>query len=375
MKYSEEEVYLLVGKQDKTANVSFKTESESYKLYGPHVTVLFLYNQYEREELDERVKNPNNKTAGKIKMRHLTSNLSKEKIRLLETNGINTNDISSIIYFRADEKNTFHSSEKRAITKIEVPIHIRPKGRDYDWMYGFSKKLVNQGVGLSPKERAFYLACKLYYEPNDLTESEKDEVALSENNLKLDIEWELLSVKLKREEASEEEKKRILQLMRKKDIVDMNLLDKYLKETGSSLSKLSKEDIDTAVKLLWRIQHYRERHFNVTGKTAIYLDVDRYLHIHIRHVEEMKINQHFEHKSNIQWQEEDVLIVIDKVIEKINPEIQEFFQKNPGKRYSRYGRQSVYFEGDYYTLHIEPNGSISTFHRNWKLQEKNIPDL
>ena len=374
MNYSEEEVYVLVGKQDKTATVSFKTDSESYRLYGTHVTVLFLYNQYEREELDERVTNPDNRTAGNIKVRHLTSNLDKEKILQLQRDGINTEDISSILYFKHDEQNTFHSFEKRTITKIEVPLHIQPKGRDYDWMYGFSRKLVNDGIGLSPKERAFYLAGKSYYEPEELTDSEKEEISSDGGVLNSDIEWELLSIKYRREEASEEDKKRMIHLMRKTDIENMDLLDKYLKETGSSLSKLSKEEIDTATKLLIRIQVYKERHFNVVGKMPIYLDVDRYLHVHMRHVEEMKINKQFERKSNIQWEEEDVLMVIGKVIGKINNEIQEFFEKNPGKRYSRYGKESVYFEGDYYTLHIEPNGSISTFHRNWKAYEKNKPE-
>lgn len=370
MNYTEEEVYALVGKQDKTANVSFKTDSESYKLYGPHVTVLFLYNQYEREELDERIKNPENRTAKKIKVRHLTSNLTKERIIQLETDGINTEDISTILYFRNDEHNTFHSSEKRTITKIEVPLHKQPKGRDYDWMYGFSKRLVNEGSGLSPKERAFYLAGKLYYEPKELTELEKKEITSIDGILNPDVEWELLSIKYQREEATEEDKKRLVQLMRKKDLDDMDLLDKYLKEAGSSLSKLSREDLDTAAKLLFRIQRYRERHFNVVGKLPIYLDVDRYLHVYMRHVEELKVNKQFEHKSNIQWEEEDVLIVIEKVLDKINDEIQKFFENNPEKRFSRYGKQSIYFEGDYYTLHIEPNGSISTFHRNWKAHEK-----
>ena len=366
MNYSEEEVYQLVGKQDKTATVGFKTDSESYKLYGTHVTVLFLYDQYEREELDERVKDPNNRTMGKIKVRHLTSNLDKEKILHLESDGISTEDISSILYFKHDEQNTFHSAEKRTITKIEVPIHIQPKGRDYDWMYGFSRRLVNEGIGLSPKERAFYLAGKSYYEPEELTDSEKEEIALNKN----DVEWELLSIKYRREEATEEDKKRMILLLRKRDNENMDLLDKYLKETGSSLSKLSNEDIDTATRLLIRIQFYKERHFNVTGKMPIYLGIDRYLHVHMRHVEEMKINKQFEHKSNIQWVEKNVLMVIGKVISKINNEIQEFFEKNPGRRFSRYGKQSIYFEGDYYTLHIEPNGSISTFHRNWKAHEK-----
>lgn len=370
MNYSEEEVYSLVGRQDKTATVIFKTDSEAFKLYGPHVTVVFLYTQYEREELDKRIETTDSKTSATIKVRHLTSQLDGDKIRQIENDGINTDDIASILYFKHDTKNTFHSKEKRTITKIEVPIHIQPKGRDLDWMYGFSKRIVDSGTGLSPKERQFYLAGKYYYEPDALTSEELSEIFDDKQNMEVGIEFEYLKMKYKREEANDNDKKRLVQLFRKKDNADMDLLDKYLKETGSSLSKLAKEDLDSATKLLVRISSYQEKHINIVGKKAIYLDVDRYLHVHMRHVEEMKINKQFAHKSNFQWNEEDVLMVIEKVIEKIGDEIQEFFEKNPGKRYSRYSRKSVYFEGDYYTLHIEPTGAISTFHRTWKEQEE-----
>jgi hypothetical protein len=368
--YTEEEVYELVGMQDKTATVSFKSDSESYSVYGPHVTVVFRYTQYEREELDQRVKNQETRTAGRVKVNHLYSQLDECKISKLEKEGINTEDIASILYFKGNEKNTFHSEEKRTINKIKIPIRSQSKGKDYDWMYGFSRILVNEGTGLSPKERAFHLAGKLYYELNAITAEEKKEIYPDGKNIDPDVEWDYLTIKYQREEATDEEKKRLVQLMKQKDCIDLDLLDKYLKETGSSLSRLAKDDIETAARLLMRINRYKEGHFNVVGKKPIYLDVDRYLHVHMRHVEEMKINRQFAHKSNIQWKEEDVLMVIGKVIDRLNDKIQDFFEKNPGKRYSRYGKESIYFEGDYYTLHIEPNGSISTFHRNRKVHEQ-----
>ena len=88
----------------------------------------------------------------------------------------------------------------------------------------------------------------------------------------------------------------------------------------------------------------------------------------MRHVEEMKINQQFEHKDNFQWNEEDVITIIKKIIQEIDSEVQEFFKANPGKRFSKYKDESIYFEGDYYTFHIESNGKISTFHKNRKNQ-------
>jgi len=291
MDYSEEEVYALVGRQDRTATVIFKTDSDSFKLYGPHVTVLFLYTQYEREELDQRIKNPDSIMAGIIKVRHLTSQLDVEKIKQLQVEGINTKDIASILYFKSDTQNTFHSKEKRTITKIEIPIHIQPKGRDFDWMYGIAKRLVDSGTGLSPKKRQFYLAGKFYYESEILSDKERNEIYHDGENMDPGVEFEYLKIKYEREEANDSDKKRLGQFIRKKDNDDMDLLDKYLKETGSSLSKLAKEDLNSATKLLVRISKYQEKHINVIGKKAIYLDVDRYLHVHMRHVEEMKINK------------------------------------------------------------------------------------
>ncbi len=372
MDYSEEEVYTLVGKHDKTATVSFKPNSDSYKLYGPNVTVLFLYTQYEREDLDKRIKDPNLSTKSIIKVKHLYSELDSVKIKKLESIGINTDDIAVIGYLTSDPKNTFHSKEQRSITKIEVPMKIQLKGRDIDWIYGFSKRLVESGKGLSPKEMHFYLACKYFYESDKLSSNELSEIFDDSENMKIEIEFEYLKIKYEKVVADDADIKRLGQLIIKKDNEDLQLLDKYLKESGSSLSKFSKENLNSAANLLIRINGFHEKSINVTGRKAIYLDVDRYLHVHMRHVEEMKINKHFAHKSNFQWDEEDILIVLDKIIEINNDKIQEFFKSNPGKRYSCYGRKSIYFEGDYYTLHIESNGAISTFYRIWKEDELRV---
>ena len=372
MFYWIEKVYALVGWDDKVTTVTFKSDSDAQKLFGNHITVVFLYTQHEREKLDQLIKDPLNVTQGFVKAKNLLTraDLSKDKNLKLAEEGINTDDIASMFFFGQSDRNTFHSQELRTITKIEVPIHIQPKGQDLDWMYGLSNRYVKDGIGLSPRERAFYLAGKFYYEAEELTESEFDEIFTPEITMDPKVEWEYLRIKYNREEAGDEEKKRLSALLKIKNKDDMELLDKYLKEAGYSLFKLAKENIDAATELLTKVNLFQEGRLNVTGKTAIYIDLDRYLHIYMRHVKELKVNKHFEHKDNFQWKEEDVRVVMKKVIEIINDEIQEFFTKNSGKRYSRFGSKSIYFEGDYYTLHIDVNGRISTFYKNRKVHEK-----
>ena len=370
MNYSAEEVYQLVGKQDKTAGVTFKSGTEPYERYGPFVTVQFLYGQREREALDQRIVDPASKTSQRLKVKYLYGELPTEKVDQLEREGISTDDIAEIMYFKADEKNTFHSTEKRTLNKIVIPFRVQPKGRDCEWAYGFAKRQVAEGIGLSPQERAFYLAGKLYFEPEEVTTAEEAEIFPAGGSVDPRVEWEYLRILFVREEATADDNRKASYLMKKRDDAAERLLNEKLKETGSGWPRLIKEDSDLAANLLVKVRLYEDRRFNVTGKVPIYLDLDGYLHVYMRHVEEMKVNDRFAAKTNIQWEEQDVRLVIRNVVEKINPDIQQFFERNAGKRYSRYGKTEIYYEGDYYTLHIEPDGRISTFHKNRKAHEQ-----
>jgi hypothetical protein len=368
MNYTIEEIYCLVGKEDKTAGLTFKYESEAYNLYGSFISVVFLYNQYEREQMEHLVQVIPFTQKGRIKAKYLGIELTSDKVDKLLNEGIYSGDIAEILYNYAPSKNTYHSNKKKQLTKIEIPINTQPKGQDLDWMYGFSKKLNVEGIRHCPQEHSFYLAGKLYYEPENLTVEENDEI-FSNGKINENVEWEFLRMKYIREEISNEENVRLCELYSKKKRENISKLDNYLKQAGSSLKKLSKENIDQAGELLLRVMHFKERRLNVMGKHPIYIDLDSFLHIYMRHVEEFQVNKHFEQKDNFQWNEEDVFNVMGHVIKYVDKEYQDFREKKPTQRFSKYGRQSIYFEGDYYTFHIESNGRISTFYKNKKGHE------
>ena len=370
MDYTIEEIYALVGKDDKTAGLTFKYDSEAYKTFGQFITVVFLYTQKEREKMDELIKNETWTSHDYVRAKFLGQDLEKEKAALLSEKGINSKDIAEILYFKAPSKNTFYSTDKREINKIEIPLHSQSKGKDFDWMYGFSKKQKDENIGFSPRERAFYLAGKIFYESDQLTEEEKQEAYQEDGSLDVKIEWELLQIKYIREEIKDEEKKRLAELYGIKKKESWDILNKYLQDAGSSLKKLAKENIDQAAELYMKVMQFKERRLTVMSKHPIYIDLDSYLHIYMRHVEEFQVTEHFEDKDNFQWSEDDVFTVMGHVLKEIEKEYEDFREKNPDKRYSRYGDYSMYFEGDYYTFHIETNGRVSTFHKNRKEHEK-----
>lgn len=69
----------------------------------------------------------------------------------------------------------------------------------------------------------------------------------------------------------------------------------------------------------------------------------------------------YTHKDKFQLYEKDIEAVISRVIHGINTDYQVFKSGHPDQRYSKYGKQSYYLLGDYYTIHINENGSIGSF--------------
>ncbi len=371
MEYTLEKIYSLVGKKDHVATLTFKEGSEAFKKYGNTITVVFMYEQAEREGLDKLIQDISTYTHGIIKANELLFDLSEHKRKLLLEEGINSKDITNILYSpNAPNPNTFHTTEKRVFNKHIIEMESLPKGGDLDWMYGFQKELVQEGIILLSKERNFYLAGKFYFEPQNLSVQEIQEIFDEVGLIKEPVELEFLDIKRKREEISEEEQRRLNTLEENKNRSRLDILDLYLKQAGSSLKKLSDRNPEQATILIEKVQNFNEKRLNVMGKHPIYIDIGSYLHIFMRHVKDFKINQHFEHKDNFQWNEDDVFLVMNEIIDEIDDTYQKFREENPDSRYSKYKKQSIYFQGDYYTFHIETTGRISTFHKNRKKHEQ-----
>lgn len=358
-------VYKLIGRDDKAGLLEFVPGSDAYQEYGETLNVVLVYTQAEREELEAILTTGSAAAdvAGHVKARYLGFDLHEEKRQKLLATGVNTADINSIYSANGPSTNTFHSEATRSVNPLVIPIQKLPKGGDYDWIYGFAKAQVAQGIGLTPHERDFYLAAKLYFEPAAITPEEETEMR-DGDSLKAGVEAELLNLKEEREDITPEERERATVLQQEHTNRCATILEQALQDAGSSLPKLLKKSPEQATKLLLSVVMFEDRKLNVDGKIPIYLDLPGYLHVYMRHVKEMKVGKAFEDKDNFQWAEKDVLMVMENVIRQVEDEVQQHFAQLPDKRYRRYGSQSVYYQGDYYILYIEPDGRISTFFKS-----------
>lgn len=369
MPYTFEHIYRTVGKNDNVSNITFKENSDSYMRFGREATVVFIYTQRDRETLDIQITS-NTATHGMVKAKVLFFELSKESLLNNKVQEIkfNTEDIEDVYFLPFNlNHNTFHSTEKRTVNKIEIETSSMPNGGDWDWYYGFEKMRVEEkGIILSPEEKNRYLAMKLIYEPNEISSQENSEVFASEGVLNETVGYHYFMIKKVHVELKDEIKEKLELLVHKRLYEKREKLNEYLLQAGSSLKKLMKEDVHFAAKLFIALSNFKEQRLNILGRHPIYIDDDSYLHIFTRHVEEYKFNDHYQQKDNFQWFEEDVIMVMKKVIEKIDEEYQEFHQLNPNKRFCKYGKESIYFKGDYFTIHIEETGRVSTFYNNRK---------
>jgi hypothetical protein len=359
-----EDIYRIAGRDDKVAILYLMEGSASYKLFGPTITVVFLYSQFERERLEKLFSEGGiGKVHRKIKALFLEgAQLSQDQIENLKTEGINTEEIREIIT-GLNSENLFHEKKTRSIRTHEIPINRMPKGGDYDWIYNMKKQLVSSGIILFPDERDFYLALKLFYEKENLTPDEIKEIGF-QSVLKPEIELKYLEIKLEKELISPEEDKKLDELIKMHAERNYKIFEEEINNAGISFRQLVKEYGQLFRFFVKGTTHFTTYRLNSIGKHPIYIDWTGFLHIFLRHVKEFDVGKTYSQKTKFLWELKDIDTVMKNVILAQDDEIQMFWGINPGKRYSKYGDQSLYFEGDCYTFHIEGDGRLSTFHRS-----------
>lgn len=368
MSYSIDRVYSLVGRDDKIAGLEFVKDSESFKEFGRYITVLFIYTQQERQELEKIFNEGTDRQSFScIKAKYFLDDLTNEQTEKLLESGINCVDIHSIFASILPEKNTFFSTQKRKIKKIEISLKSDENGNDFGWMYGFLKSQITEGHGQPPYYLNFYYACKLFFEPDKITEKEKNIIFQGNGILNTEIEAELLNIKHNCQKITPDELMRGFELFKEKERKAVEILSTELISAGTSIKKLIDKDPKMTEELLFKILHFKDKHLNSNGKIPIYIDIYGFLHIYFRHVEEFQISEHYAHKDKFQWDEADVISVVQLVIESVNDEAQLYWENHPGARFSKYGKEIIYFEGDYYTFHIEGDGRLNTFYKNKKV--------
>ena len=282
-------------------------------------------------------------------------------------------DITDILCTaKTDERNKFHSKELRSLNTLTIPLRKMSKGQDIGWIYGYLKRMKDEGVALMPQEESQLLAYKLICDKDSLTDEDKEQIFNDKGKVaNKDVSYYYLKFKKEAGLLSEEDERLLKKLDENRFSERLVILDEELRKAGMNRKKLCVDYPSKAKFLLEQMDIFCEKRFNGAGKHLLYLNFESFTHIYLRHVEEMKMKNQFEERDKFQLKEDDVLQVLGLVMRAVNGEYQIWKEKNPNGRFYRAGKMAYYFNGDYYCFDVDPDGRISTFYKGSGNKSKN----
>ena len=358
-------LYASAGRRDDVCTLDLREGSEVYNLFGPKVTVVFVYTQEERRKLDAELTNlddvPNVKAKGLV----FLFGRGKDKADYLLSIGIPIKDIvSAFVLHYTPDNNTFGNNEKRSLQITEVPFKAYGGGRDIGWIYGFMCRKKKDGIGFMPDDEDRYTAYRFILERDNMSEDEQHKVIDEDGHVTMtNVGYHYLRWG---EEAGllEERNKGILRELKRRKIHErLEILKDELKKVGISFNLFRGNYKDQAMFFLKKLFTFYDRSFNILGKHPLYMDYRSFVHIYMRHVEDVNMGEQLAQKDKFQLYEKDVMYMIDHVMHELEKDYQQFREENPEKRYKRFGDKAFYCNGDYYEIYVDKEGRLESIYK------------
>lgn len=361
--FSQGQLYEYAGSLDNVTTITFRPGSESQDVYGESLTVVFVYTQKERLALEADKSALND--IPKVKAKELLSEISEVLRDQLVKEGLLVKDIVEMIVMpRRDIQNTFASEELRTPNVMNIPFEAVGDGKDIYWMYSSLCRFLEDGIELTPEEHSEYLAYKLVIEPEELTCGERKEIFNEDGAIEnREVGYFYLMWKADAHRLKGSDEIMLEQLVENRFINRFQIADKELRSMGLRFDELAKRYPEKARLLLLKILDFHECRYNSVGKYLMYLSYNSFLHIYLRHVSELSVENQFSERSKFQLAEKDLDATMRKVLGSINDEYQAYKEIHPNNRFFRKGSMAYYFNGDYYDIDILPDGQIGTFYK------------
>lgn len=364
MIYSYEEVYFELGQVDRFVLIYFHEGSETHKLLGTNELMgTFKFISSEIDDLEKlRGISPLPRTEAKVKFfPAYPENFSEGVLTTLDRDGFLCSDIHSI-YKRDNPKENRY--KKTGVKELPNTVTVKVDTNEMDIHY-VNLKLFGQWMKRNCTFPDFkwnlYYALLLYYEPESIMEKEKVYSNIERKEVKPEIRSEFLKIKMEKNILSDEEYTELYDLLKPFYENRQKIAMTELQRSSNNLKDLYR-DYAAKVRCIPRAVVNFEDDVIVYGTPSIWWDLERHLHIYLRHVKEVQMGANFVNKSVFQYKFKDVKQVIQNVIESVYDEIVEHFKANPDKNYIRKNARAINYDGNFYRLEVEPNGRLITVH-------------
>lgn len=364
--FSLEELYAMYGQFDrKYLSIEFHKFSESAAKFGRNIGGVLIYYKKERETLEDAISKENvPRTNGLVKIDcSKNEKLFNEQKKELIENGFVSGDIYEVLASDFPVAKSYHQTGIKEIPNT-FTVNVDPTdfdpNRAYLWLYG---QRIKNGDILIKDEISKFCGLSLYLKPGSENFDYVKENGFDENGQRLpkvrffELEAKLYTTDIKKEELLE-----FNEFLQARKVERIEAIKKEIKRsTNKSLEQFQEEYPDIYVELQKsRVQFETESLEYHDMVTPIYWDYKGFLHIYLRHCDELAIEGHFEKKTKFQYTQKDIKRILKIAIKDLKPKINE--KLNDGKDFRIYGDRSLYFNGNHYSLHILADGRVEAFH-------------
>lgn len=365
--FSIEELYYMYGQYDKFVGIEFHKFSDAAKKFGRNIGGIFVYGKNERKDLETTINSDNiPRTNGLVKI-DVSSNykLSDEQVKELIEVGFNSGDIYEVLNSNTPLSNAYAQKGKKEIPNT---INIDVDFSDVDpcklALYNLNMRL-RDGGALIKGEWDEYCGYNLYYSPEIKDNKNlKDKIFNEDGSKKKEVRFYELIAKHRNSDITEEELSEFSSLLKNRRIERFEVLKTELTKTGiTSIEKFKADHPDIYLEVYKAALTFDDDVLTYTkSPIPVYWDFKSYLHIYLRHCDELQPAGHFKVKTPFAYKQKDIRRILSIAVEQLEDKIQE--KLSQGLDFRTYGEKALYFNGNYYSMRIESTGRVDSFHPN-----------
>ncbi len=345
-----------LGQYEYVATFELEVASAAHAHYGASIVGTVAYTMDDRRDMSQTY----NPAAIRIDCRQ--PELAVEARKSLKYHGIALADICTVSFVPMQRPNERHASGEKVVPNVvEIPYEHDPRV-DFDRLtqsYLVGKH--NDGIGLAPYEKNQLIGITLglnggHIDRRILKQFGYDAKTAAES---IDIAYHRYQTKQRHGGLTDVEQKYRADV---EDIRSMHAVIAVIKEIRAS--QLTEAGLAKAKIPIGEVmQSAREFHPSILlhGRPQVFWDLESYLHIAMRHVRDFQIGQ-FRQKSAFPYRFADLELLIEKVLKNVADEIEQHFQQSANAAFTRHGRMSTHFNGDYYSFRIELSGRLTTLY-------------
>ena len=358
MTFSQLNIYKAYGQFDNIVTLTISEESADFAKYGKSVTGEIFYKDAEKQVLQTQLDNNEQvNELGKLKIRDLSSDFSKEIKYDLLYDGVELKNILEIFSIPFSTANKYSD---KTLRKLPEPIKINFDARNFDAPKAFiwlNERTRKDGFKLIEFEELEDVGYRIIHN-NYVVPAEYEQFSTNEF-----VRYFVLEYKHLYSELTVEEDLEFKALIQKRTSESVEILFSEMKKGSNNDLTFLKGRQDIINKMILLVTYFKPERLCWT-KVPVWWNLERYLHIFLRHVSTFQYGEINEEKTAFQYELNDIKNLVDIILQNLSDEINVHFEKYPDKDFKRQGGMSYYYNGDYYAIHIRNDGLLMTLYKN-----------